>query len=846
MKIYLLSARNNKNSNSLSIFVYVVILLLLNNATGFSQTILPKNIDGLNNKISLYSIKNQSPTLFIHFDKTIYTNNENVWFTAYLFGADYQKYKTLSVALIKDDGRAVVLEDKFVIGNGLVFGNTIIPDSVGPGNYTFMATTNRLKNGKPDVIFTQPITIKTADQQGYTASLNPVDTSLTAAEQKVMLQVSFANIKQSPLAVPVSYYVGNTAHPVLKDSVKTKAGQYIFTIPSKLLSQGNNILHVHVKYKKEEKDISMILPAAPQPVIVKFYPEGGNLVNNIQSNIGWEVKSAAGNLMGISAVLYEDKKVIDTIATNSYGLGKFQLKPKAGSSYYLKLYTNKKDTLYQLPTALTSGPALSITNAIVNDTLTVNIKDEQHEKLYLIGHNYKQLFFAQPIMMTTTSKRIKFILKNMPKGLTQLTLTDSTGRPFAERTFFAHYNQRASLTITTDNDEYVTRTKVTAKVKLDGNIPDSGFVSVACVQENRIESKKRNDIESYFYLKHDLEDIPVRATYLGINEADKQFLENVLLIKGWRRYTWTDVLKTEPADTLRQFEELIFKGNVMQVVVRTPDSHSSTNVLPQSKESPIKKQVSVINLNRPIDPFTTDNTGGFTLNDDGLVTMPNGKVTLRLNKVGEGNYQIHITDPYTGTNKILAQQLIPEDNNGQQESTQYMQLADNEQALHLKEVNINEKKDDNAIHGIPMGGGGMANECGDFVVGGQLNCWECNYPLSFRSPPVIGHLYVDHSVGGITNYQGCIVKLVGGMVQFKGIYAAQEFYPIDYSKTDPSAPMYISTLYWKHQLKVSSLRDTEFSFYTSDITGRFKIVVQGVTGNDVTYGEKAFNVVKAK
>ncbi len=818
----------------------VLLLQLLITLAANAQ--LPKNIDGLNNKINLYGIKSQSPVLFIHFDKTIYTNNENVWFTAYLFGADYQKYKTLSVALVRDDSRAVLMEDRFVISNGIAFGHTIVPDSVGPGNYTFIATTNRLKNGKPDVIFTQAVTIKTADQQSYSASLNPVDTSVTATEQKVMLSLNFVNPKAMPATVPVKYYIGNFSHPVLKDSVKTKAGQYIFTIPSKLLSQGNNTLHVLVKYKKEEKDISINLPTPPQPAIVRFYPEGGNLVNNIQSTVGWEVKSAAGNPIEVNALLYEDKKVLDTLSTNSYGLGIFSLMPKAGSNYAVKL----KDTLYQLPTALASGPAISIINAIVNDTLTVNIKDEQHEKLYLIGHNYKQLFFAQPITMTTITKRIRFILKNMPKGLTQLTLTDSTGRPFAERTFFAHYDQRTPLSITTDMGEYAARKKVTVKVKLEGQA-DSGFVSVACVQENRIEAKKKNDIESYLYLKHDLGNLPIRETYLTSNEADKQFLENVLLVKGWSRYTWTDMLKTEPTDTVRKYENLTFKGNVVEVFSATPDPHSAEHILPRSKERPIKKSVSIINLNRPLDPFATDNTGGFTLKEDGLVTLPYGKVTLRLNNHDEGNYQTHIADPYTGIDKVLAQHMVVGNYTTQLESTQYMQLADNEHATLLKEVNITEKKDDDAIHGIPIGGG-TANECGDFILAGILNWYEglARANHSTPVPPVAGHEYVNSTETGVTVYQGCATRLGGGMLQFKGIYSDQEFYPPDYSKTDPAEPQFLSTLYWKHQLKVSSTKDAEFSFYTGDITGRFKIIVQGVTGNDVTHGEKTFNVVKGK
>lgn len=48
---------------------------------------------------------NPLTTLFVHFDKTIYTNNETVWFTGYILNAglaEISKHQVLSVALVRD------------------------------------------------------------------------------------------------------------------------------------------------------------------------------------------------------------------------------------------------------------------------------------------------------------------------------------------------------------------------------------------------------------------------------------------------------------------------------------------------------------------------------------------------------------------------------------------------------------------------------------------------------------------------------------------------------------------------------------------------------------------------
>ncbi|MDB5114772.1 MAG: hypothetical protein JWQ79_264 [Mucilaginibacter sp.] len=804
----------------------VLLLFLLLLITVISNAQQVNAIDGLGSKMSLYGIKNQSPILFIHFDKTIYSTNENVWFTAYLFNcADYKEYKTLSLTLVRDDNRAIVLEDKFVISNGFVFGNTFIPDSLSAGNYSFVATTNRLKNGDPEIVFTQPVTVKTDELQGFVASLNPVDTAVTALQQKILLLVNFTNIKEIPLSVPVSYYVGNASHPIITGAVKTTAGQYVFNIPSKLLNQNTNRLHVQVKYKKEVKEISIALPVPPQPAIVRFYPEGGYLVNNIPGTVGWEVKSAAGNPLGVNAILYQNKKAIDTLTTSSYGFGKFSLTPKAGNTYYVKLFgVNKKDTLYKLPAAITRSPALSLPTALVNDTLTVNLHGEPYEKLYLIVHNYKQLFFTTPVIIGSSNKKtVKFLLNGVPKGLAQITVIDSLGRPFAERMFFAHYNQKTSLLIATDMGEYATRKKVTVKLKLDSKA-DSGFVSVACVQENRIEINKKNDIETSIYLKNDVDNIPVRETYFGNNEADKQFLENILLVKGWRRYIWQDMLKTEPADTINRFENITFKGYVTYL------------------GKSLKKETSIINFNQPLAPIRIGQSGVFALNDTDLITEPGKKLRFIVGGGNTQDYQIHLPEPYTKTDQQLAMQLQPTDyNTPAQESTQYMQLADNEHAIHLKEVIINTNRD--GLFRTGPGGPGT-DACGNYVCRyNVLNCTNHRSEPDNR-PPVEGETYT----GSNGPYHGCIPPPVDSdsVLKLKGIYAAQEFYPSDYSQVNPSAPEYLSTIYWKHRLKVSSDKDTEFSFYTSDITGKFKIVVQGVAKTDVVYGEKTFNVIKSK
>jgi hypothetical protein len=76
------------------------------------------------------------------------------------------------------------------------------------------------------------------------------------------------------------------------------------------------------------------------------------------------------------------------------------------------------------------------------------------------------------------------------------------------------------------------------------------------------------------------------------------------------------------------------------------------------------------------------------------------------------------------------------------------------------------------------------------------------------------------------------------------VYVAKQFYGSDYSVANPSAPEYVSTIFWRNVVEINADHPAELSFYASDITGRFRIVVQGVTNDGLVYGQSYINIHK--
>ncbi|RYG00605.1 MAG: hypothetical protein EOO07_35240, partial [Chitinophagaceae bacterium] len=84
-------------------------------------------------------------SLYLHTDKTLYTNNETLWFAGYLrtgAGVPLAAHHTLSVALQRLEGGGVVHSELYVMDSGLASGSVLLPDSIPGGSYRLLAYTN--------------------------------------------------------------------------------------------------------------------------------------------------------------------------------------------------------------------------------------------------------------------------------------------------------------------------------------------------------------------------------------------------------------------------------------------------------------------------------------------------------------------------------------------------------------------------------------------------------------------------------------------------------------------------------------------------------------------------------
>jgi hypothetical protein len=810
-------------------YFLILAIFILGPSFAYSQS---RIIDTLIEKMNNYGASKSQTSLFIHYDKTIYTNHEYVWFTGYLLNhdQDLSEYETLSIALVRNENRKIGIENKFVIKNGIASGCIFLPDSLTAGNYNLVAFTNRIVNDQPEGIFIQPIVIKNSFSE-FTTSISLLDSNNQHSDSvKVLIKARTPDLL--PLeGAHINYIIGTgTNQGKIHESALNKSGETIIAINRKDIPTNNNQIYVQVNAKGILKDMSLTLPTLKSPSSVRFYPEGGFLIHNTPCKIGWEAKTSDGNPMSVAAILYEGNQIIDTIQTSGYGIGRFNLTPRIGAKYTVKVLNESFSDVYTLPEIQATIPSLNIEQSIVSDTLKVKLHNTNSDnKLFLILHRYNELFHVFEVSRNSSEQVLNIPLSKLPKGIAEITLINNLQKPLAERLFFAHYDRKSVLSIEPNKEVYDKKDQVEITLQLDSIKPakKSAIVSIACIQSNRLDIRKATDIESYTYLNQILTNLPFKHLPLQSALENNDYLEDVLLIKGWRRYNWNSLMNAKDSDSLTGKKTLEINGQLLK------------NNFPYNRST----QINVL-ADSAFKFVTTNSKGYFVLNPEIITVKSQKTVKLFMNKEDTKPYSFKINDQFKQLQDALANKLdfINYEESIKSFNTGEMVLKKDETSNHLVDVIVSTKikNGDNHFYGQnPL----TVNECGDRVC--YLNYLNCTIHFNDlrNQPAIMGKMYKNEKTDNLEVYTGCkkqlddLSKIVGG------IFVNKDFYQIDNESPLINEPEYISTLYWNPQVLLNTDTTFKISFKTGVIPGKFKIIVQGRTDDDVIYQE-SFIMVK--
>ena len=319
---------------------------------------------------------------------------------------------------------------------------------------------------------------------------------------------------------------------------------------------------------------------------LQFFPEGGDLVNGLESRVAFKAVNKLGRGTAVEGVVVNAKgDTAAAFAATHLGMGFFSFSPKVGGKYTAKILKKDGSTAaFPLPKVAERGFVLTVDNlsnpnfiraVVANSTPSVSAT----EQLTVVAQQRGQVCFiakaaANRPMFTVKIPRSKVL----DDGILQITLFDTVdegnpdnigkGVPRGERLVFINQNRQLNLKITADKPTYKPREKITLTLEATDTVgkPVVGDFSLAATDGRQVTaSPNAENMLTYLLLSSDATprgdavlrgNIEEPAAYFDKNNKNAaRDLDVLMMTQGWRRFVWSEILRGE-FQKIQHFPEL--------------------------------------------------------------------------------------------------------------------------------------------------------------------------------------------------------------------------------------------------------------------------------------------------
>lgn len=317
-----------------------------------------------------------------------------------------------------------------------------------------------------------------------------------------------------------------------------------------------------------DKKIQTTSPVISNAYTLSFFPEGGYLVQNVESVVGFKLTDKNGN--SISNTTAEIKsntgKTIAAIKTEHNGMGSFLFTPLPGETY-TAYFQNNPAVQFNLPAAEKEGVVLKISN-ISKSRVSVIVKKNtadplKYNRLLIVAQMHQSIVYIGEVNFEEGATGAAISKKDLPPGIMQVTLFDDNGTPLAERVAFVNNIVTTPLDVSTGIADG-TNTKgegITVK-QPSGTLPN---LSLCVVRDDATGNNPPENFLSSLFLSSDINgEIENPNYYLTANDsAVNRHMDLLMLTHGWRRYKWKELLSGNfPSLKYPVEQAMAIKGNV--------------------------------------------------------------------------------------------------------------------------------------------------------------------------------------------------------------------------------------------------------------------------------------------
>lgn len=342
---------------------------------------------------------------------------------------------------------------------------------------------------------------------------------------------------------------------------------------------------------------------SPPSLTVTFFPEGGNLITGIKSNVAFKAFDQGGNPVSISGVILNSKnEKIANLITLHDGMGAFELQPDIREMYKAEIqYGNGKSKIIPLPNILKEGVVLSADNSNPGKTFVKaergEFNKEKYNNLLVVAQLNYQVVYMGKLNIDEGQDALAINKKTMPPGIMQITLLSENGEPLAERMVFIANHTISSDLLKTVSLDLQKRKKNTFSIDINGYRDVKAAIAVTSTENNLPSSTPT--ILSGLLLTADIKGKVFNPGYYFKDKEPEtlQKLDLVMMTNGWRRYKLEEIMVNKFSALHYPFETgLSITGKVLQSDGRTPlksgrinliiKGEDSTNIMSQAATNP--------------------------------------------------------------------------------------------------------------------------------------------------------------------------------------------------------------------------------------------------------------------
>lgn len=539
----------------------------------FTEEILSNAfLKDLKQKIKTYNQDNPEDRVYLHFDKPMYKPGETIWFSAFVRnGTDLkpsEKSEILYAELIDPKGN-VSQKHNLIARKGKANADFFIDKNAMGGIYKVKAYTNWQKN--TNTFFEKEIQVQKVVLPRLKMKLEFQRKAYGPGDQ-VIVKLDLNTLENMPLSDHEFKYVAQLNGQKLfgkQMSTDNTGNAYVkFDLPEELTTN-DGLVNVMIDFEGKTESISRSIPITLGNIDLTFYPEGGDLVEGLETSVGFKAVDEFGKPSDIEGVVKNKSgNIIEEFISYHNGMGAFEFEPKIGEEY--KVFITKPsgiNKVYQLPESLKRGWVLNIDEQD-KENLVVVVNSTEDEKMSLMCQVRGQDYFSREINVTRGTNEIKVPLDRFPIGVAQITLFDSRDIERAERLVFVNKHKKMNVELVTNKEKYLPREKVemTVKVTDERGLPIPANLSLAVADDKLISfaDDKSSNILSNLLLEQDINGKVEEPKFYFDPKEEKAdvALDYLLMTDGWRRFKWEQIIEEKTTIMAYQGEKATVGGVV--------------------------------------------------------------------------------------------------------------------------------------------------------------------------------------------------------------------------------------------------------------------------------------------